>query len=240
MDRGEGVFGLTRDIVDHGTFLIKAMGRSQSPLMQLMKSSTTWVAMIATASPHPQRRRRNHPIPAVVRAAPSNRQRIPTAPRRGASCLYAVGLRVQRRSRAVPRQSSCSETRHNRTKEQENAYCSESRRLRPESESRLGRFVAPHLLNISATHDRIVGSRFLQILYATSDSMEEVATSRRNHDQRRDDGSLRGGIVFFVICIFGFLGDVKRRRNKESQVPQRRISRQQRMNRASATGRSHL
>jgi uncharacterized membrane protein len=22
------------------------------------------------------------------------------------------------------------------------------------------------------------------------------------------------GIVFFVICIFGFLGDVKRRRNK--------------------------
>jgi hypothetical protein len=41
------------------------------------------------------------------------------------------------KSRALPRQSSCSETRHNRTKEQENAYCSESRRLSPESESLL-------------------------------------------------------------------------------------------------------
>src|SRR6266446_5575864 len=79
--------------------------RSRSPLTQLTTSPKTCVAMITTASLHPQRRRRNHPIPAVVRDAPSSRKRIPTVSPRAASCLYAVGLRSQRRSRAVPLQS---------------------------------------------------------------------------------------------------------------------------------------
>jgi len=79
--------------------------RSQSPLTQLTTSPRTCIAMITTASLHPQRRRRNHPIPAMARAAPSSRKRIPTVLPRGASCLYAIGLRAQRRSRTVPRQS---------------------------------------------------------------------------------------------------------------------------------------
>ncbi len=78
---------------------------SQSLLTQLTTSPRTCVVIIATASLHPQRRRRNHPIAAVARAAPSKRKRIPNAPPRGASCLYAIGLRAQRRSRGVPRQS---------------------------------------------------------------------------------------------------------------------------------------
>ena len=80
--------------------------RSQSPLMELMTSPRTCVATIAIASLHPQRRHRNQPIPAVMRAAPSARKRIPTTRPSGASCLYAVGLRSQTRSRAVPRQSN--------------------------------------------------------------------------------------------------------------------------------------
>jgi hypothetical protein len=125
--------------------------RSQSPLTQLTTSPRTCVAMITTASLHPQRRRRNHPIPAVVRVTPSSRKRIPTVLPRGASCLYAIGLRAQTRSRTVPRQkqSSCGETRHDGTKEQENTDRGESWRLRPDSEIEPGAIVVPHLLNIS-------------------------------------------------------------------------------------------
>jgi len=72
--------------------------RNKSPLTQLTTSPRTCAAMITTASLHPQTRRRNHPIPAVVRAAPSSRKKIPTVLPRGASCLYAIGLRSQRRS----------------------------------------------------------------------------------------------------------------------------------------------
>ena len=79
--------------------------RSQSPLTQLTMSPRTCVEMITTASLHPQRRCRNHPIAAVVRAAPSTKKRIPTMRPRGAGWLYAVGLSVQRRSRSVPRHS---------------------------------------------------------------------------------------------------------------------------------------
>lgn len=61
--------------------------RSKSPLTQLTTSPTTCVAMITTASLHPQRRRLNHPTPGVVRAAPSRRNRIPTVLPRGASSL---------------------------------------------------------------------------------------------------------------------------------------------------------
>ena len=114
--------------------------RSQSPLTQLTTSPRTCVAMIMTASLHPQRRRRNHPIPAVVRAAPSSTKRAPNVLHRGTSCLYAAGLRFQTtiKNRASPEQSSCGETRHDGTKEQENAHCSESGHSRPVS----------HLLNI--------------------------------------------------------------------------------------------
>ena len=57
--------------------------RSQSPLMQLKTSPRTCVEMITTASFHPQRRCRNHPIPAVARAAASKRKKVPTALPRG-------------------------------------------------------------------------------------------------------------------------------------------------------------
>ena len=79
--------------------------RSNSPLTQFTTSPRTCTAMITTASLHPQRRRRNHPIPAKVRAAPSIRKKIPTVLPKGASCLYATGLSAQTRSRGVPRQS---------------------------------------------------------------------------------------------------------------------------------------
>ena len=129
--------------------------RRKSPLAKLTTSPRTCVAMITTASLHPQRRRRNHPIPAVVRAA--HRKRIPTVPPRGASCLYAIGLRAHRRSRTVPRQSKvvAAMTRHEGTKEQENAYRSESWRFRPDSEIEAAAIDVPHLLNISQRHNMI-------------------------------------------------------------------------------------
>jgi hypothetical protein len=173
--------------------------RSQSPLTQLTTSPRTCVEMIATASLHPQRRRRNHPIPAVVRAAPSTRNRIPTIPPKGASCLYAVGFRAQRRieGRTSPEQSRGGETRHDGTNEEKNAHCSESGRRRLDSESRLARFVPLHLLNISqrskSRSDRSLREnlRLLLSFYASSDVMA-VATRRRNHAQLRDDYSLCG------------------------------------------------
>src|SRR5271168_4789425 len=125
--------------------------RSQSPVAQLTTSPKTCMAMITTASLHPQRRRRNQPIPAVVRAALSSKKRIPTVRPRCASRVYAIGLRVQIRieSCASPQKSSGGKIRHDGTKEQENADRSESRRLRPESEVEAGAIVVPHLLNIS-------------------------------------------------------------------------------------------
>jgi len=99
------ILGCKRNSNSAPAMMTPAPPRSQSPLTQLTTSPRTCVEMITTASLHPQRRRRNHPIPAVMRAAPSTRKKIPTIPPRGASRLYAVGLRAQRRSRAVPRQS---------------------------------------------------------------------------------------------------------------------------------------
>jgi hypothetical protein len=59
----------------------------------------------------------------------------------------------------VPRQSkvSCGKSRHDGTTEQENAYRSESSRLRPDSEIDVGAIVAPHLLNISQTPQPMIG-----------------------------------------------------------------------------------
>ena len=121
--------------------------RSRSPLTQLTTSPRTCVQMITTASLHPQRRRRNHPIPAVMRAAPSTKKRIPhdAAQRRELLVCSRIERPETIKNRASPQQGSCGETGHGRTKEQENAYRSE----RPDSESRLVRFVALHLLNIS-------------------------------------------------------------------------------------------
>ena len=99
------VLGCKRNSNSAPAMMTPVPPRSQSPLTQLTTSPRTCVEMITTASLHPQRRRRNHPIPAVVRATPSTRKRIPTLRPRGASCLYAIGLRAQTRSRAVPRQS---------------------------------------------------------------------------------------------------------------------------------------
>lgn len=105
--------------------------RNQSPLAQLITSPRTCTAMITTASLHPQRRCWNHPIPAVARAAPSRRKRSPTLSPKGASCLYAAGLRVQTRSRAVPCHNKVAAARHAMTapKNKEDAYRGKSWRL---------------------------------------------------------------------------------------------------------------
>jgi hypothetical protein len=49
---------------------------------------------------------------------------------------------------AAPEQSSCGKTRHDGTKEEENAYRCESRCLRPDGEVEAGA-IGSHLLNIS-------------------------------------------------------------------------------------------
>ena len=58
---------------------------------------------MTTASIHPQRRRRNHPIPVTVSAALRSRNRTPMLEPSGASCLYASGLSSHARSTSVPR-----------------------------------------------------------------------------------------------------------------------------------------
>ena len=58
---------------------------SQSPLMQLMTSLTTCVAMIAIANLHPKARR-NQPIPVAASATPSSTNCIPTVRPNGESC----------------------------------------------------------------------------------------------------------------------------------------------------------
>jgi hypothetical protein len=68
--------------------------RSKSPLTQLMTSPRTCMAMITTASLHPQRRHRNHPIPTVVRAAPSSKKRIPTVPPKAPTAWTILGVRL--------------------------------------------------------------------------------------------------------------------------------------------------
>ena len=97
---------------------------SRSPLTQLTISPRTCVPMMMIASLHPQRRRRNHPIPAAARAMPSSRKRIPIRQPRGASCWYAVGLSFHRRSEscAWPEQCKCGEARHDGAKEQEDTH----------------------------------------------------------------------------------------------------------------------
>jgi hypothetical protein len=124
--------------------------RSQSPLTQLTTSPRTCVEMIATASLHPQRRRRNHPIPARDEGYAEQQKENPH--RASQRSELHVRSRIKNpdtiKSSASPEQGSCSETRHDGTKEQENAYRCKSRRLRPDSESRLVRFGAPHPLNI--------------------------------------------------------------------------------------------
>jgi hypothetical protein len=152
--------------------------RSKSPLTQLTRSPRTCVAIMTTVSLHPQRRRRNHPIPAVVRAAPRNRKRIPTVPPRGRELLIRHQIKspetIERR--ASPKQSSCGEARHHGAEEQENAYRSESsRRLRPDSEIEADAFFIPHLPNISLTphaEDTIHGTM-------------GVRTSTKEEDRRR-------------------------------------------------------
>jgi hypothetical protein len=68
-------FGCKRNSNSTPAMMTPVPPRNKSPLTQLTTSPRTCVAMITTASLHPQRRRRNHPIPAVVRAAPSSRKR---------------------------------------------------------------------------------------------------------------------------------------------------------------------
>jgi len=63
------------------------------------------------------------------------------------------------KNRALPQQSSCGETRHDDTKEEENTHRSESGHLRPGSD--IEATVVPHLLNKSQRRPliRIVGEK---------------------------------------------------------------------------------
>ena len=72
-----------------------------------------------------------------------------TAQRRELLVRYRIETTNTIKRRASPKQSSCSETRHDGTKEQRNAYRGESWRLRPDREIGPGAIIVPHLLNIS-------------------------------------------------------------------------------------------
>jgi hypothetical protein len=124
--------------------------RTRSPRAQLTTSPRTCMAMITTASLHPQTRCRNQPIPAVVRAAASMRKRIATAEPKGASCRYAAGFSAQTRSSAVPRHSNVVAARLDivAPKKEEDADRSESRRLMPQGEIDANGTLVWHLLNI--------------------------------------------------------------------------------------------
>jgi hypothetical protein len=78
-----------------------AVPRARSPSKIFTRSPITWVATIATASHHPQRRRRQ-PAPAATSAALSNRNGIPMVAPKGASRSYAGALRAHMRSSGVP------------------------------------------------------------------------------------------------------------------------------------------
>src|SRR6202171_6190220 len=72
------------------------------PRRRFAKSPKTWRAIMMTASPHPQRRRRDHPIAADASATASNENTKPMAGPNGDSCAEATGLRHHARSRKVP------------------------------------------------------------------------------------------------------------------------------------------
>src|SRR5579872_936854 len=84
---------------------------NQLPRMQLIASPPTCTVMIAMVSSHPQRFRRNQPIPAAASATASNRKRTPTVLRKGKSSSYGSGLRLQMRSRRVPGRKNVKEAR---------------------------------------------------------------------------------------------------------------------------------
>jgi len=154
--------------------------------------------MIATVSLHPQRRRRNHPIPAAVSTAPSSRKRIPTVPPTGASCLYAVGLKAQTRLRTVLRHSKVVAARLaiDAPKNKKTPIAVNPGVVGRTARSRLVRCFAP--AQYKPTLQLVIGLLAprnldpLRIFYATSVAMA-LATRRRNHAQRRDDYSLCGG-----------------------------------------------
>src|SRR6266568_7495354 len=58
--------------------------------------------MIAIVNRHPQRRRLNHPTAAASRTELKTRNRGPTTPPTGASCMYAGLFSAQTLSRGVP------------------------------------------------------------------------------------------------------------------------------------------
>jgi hypothetical protein len=99
--------------------------------------------MIATASLYPQKAASEPPDSCRDKSRGKRQEENPndTAQRRE---LF-VRSRIERpetiKRRASPEQSSCGETRHDGTKEQENADRSKSLRFRTDS--------VPHLLNIS-------------------------------------------------------------------------------------------
>ncbi len=163
------IFGCKRNISSAPAMMTPVPPRSKSPLTQLTISPRTCVAMITTASLHPQTRRWNHPIPAVVRAAPSSRKKNPTILPKGALLVrYRIESPETIEGRASPKQSSRGEARHNGTKEQENAYRCESWRLSSDSEIEPGAIVVPHLLNIS------------QLRNPRSDCSRKIANATRN------------------------------------------------------------
>jgi hypothetical protein len=80
-----------------------------------------------------------------------------TAQRRELLVRYRIESPETIESRASPKQSSCGETRHDGTKEQENAYRSESWRLRADSKIEASAIVVAHLLNMSQRCNPLIG-----------------------------------------------------------------------------------
>lgn len=54
--------------------------RRKSPRTRFTRSPSTWVAMITTASLHPQRRRLNHPVAAIARARAEGKKESADSP----------------------------------------------------------------------------------------------------------------------------------------------------------------
>jgi hypothetical protein len=120
--------------------------RSKSPLTQLTISPRTCVAMIPSpkAASEPSDSCRGEGRAEQQKENPNH-----TAQRRELLVRYRIEGPETIEGRASPEQCSCGEARHNGTKEQENAYRSESWRLSSDSEIEPGAIVVPHQLNIS-------------------------------------------------------------------------------------------